>query len=511
MTQVKGTSWWSFEDINNPLHVLKDSHHKRYIISYLAGATAKSLLLEEKYFDRDYLDEFSSFYSRVAIGYPNICRRLHIFGPIEVDENIFIKALSNNDEDGFLQDNYLGFIVLRPIPSAPFGRTVLALYPDRSTETPRINEPARIYHSHIAGVRLSVRGLAWQQQDTGVAACATIGLWTMFHSSALDDNHAIPTTAEITKSAEQFGARAFPSKGMTINQILEAIHRQNFNPVAVSGDVIKENGSAMGFSRERFSVNCMSFIRSGYPVLLLGHNGFGGHAICLVGARENQVDESNDKAICAEDENSVYFYVHDDNYGPNIRCRLDEKNGVACLVAEPPDYVVSGYPERQTFFTPTNLVVATNKDVMVTADDLYLRTEKCALGVYSLLKTILEANKESAIPVIFSARFMLLKDYMDGGLAQVVPASILGMTRLTVHENAIPMSLHVGVARIALRDGSVVCDVVHDTTDSSRNTSVFVSVVYDKVLYNVLHSFDLNTRKILGFSENLVPAFEQND
>lgn len=507
MNRPKGISLWSFDDELNPIRILDDSHQKMYMISYLSGAGVKTILVEENYFDRDYLDEFSSFYSRVAVGYPNVCKRLHIFGPNEIDRESFLEGLGTNDKNGFLQENYLGFIVLRPIPSAPFGRAVLALYYDKTPETPRITEPARTYHVHIAGVKLSIKGLAWQQQDTGVAACATIGLWTMFHSSALDDHHAIPTTAEITKSAEQFGARAFPSKGMTMNQILEAIHRQDFNPVAVSGDINK-NGSVIGFSAKRFSVNCTSFVRSGFPVLLLGHNGAGGHAVCLVGARENQVDETNDEAVCAEDENSVYFYVHDDNYGPNIRFRLDERDGVSYLLAEPPEYVQPGYPDQPTCFFPTHLIVATNKDVRVDADDLYLRAERCAWVVYTILKSILEANKQDPIPVIFSARFMLLREYMDKGLAQVVPQTILGSTRLEIHEKALPMSLHVGVARIALRDGTVVCDIIHDTTDSSRNMSVFVSVVYERVLYDYLNSIEPEPRRLIGLSETLVAAFE---
>ncbi|WP_323750378.1 hypothetical protein [Marinobacter sp.] len=508
MNQAKGISWWDFEDESNPIRILEDTHQKKYIISYLSGAGAKTILVEENYFDRDYLDEFSSFYSRVARGYKNVCKRLHIFGPNKTNIDGFLESLNTNDEESVIQNNYLGFIVLRPIRSAPFGRTVLALYPDKTPETPRITKPARTYHVHIAGLRLSVKGLAWQQQDTGVAACATIGLWTMFHSSALDDHHAIPTTAEITTSAEEFGARAFPSKGMTSNQILEAIHRQDFNPVAVSGDIKDDNGVVLGFSKKRFSVNCLSFVRSGYPVLLLGHNGVGGHAICIVGARENQVDENNEESICAEDDNSFHFYVHDDNYGPNIRFFLQENDGIAYLRADPPEYVGLKYPDKSTCFKPVTLVVASNKDIRINADDLYLKGEQCAQVIFSVLSMIMEANGQQPIPLIFNARFMLLRDYMGEGLAQVVQPAILGRTRLEIHENALPMSLHIGVARIALRDGSVICDIIHDTTDSSRNMSVFVSVIYEKALFDCLNSIDPQARIGIGLSETLVPAFE---
>lgn len=506
MNIPKGISVWSFDDPRNPLFVLEETHQKKYIISYLSGAAASSLIVEENYFDRDYLDEFSSFYSRVAFGYPNICKRIHVFGPDLINRNDLVAALSE-DDSSFIQKNYLGFIVIRPIPSAPFGRTVLSLYHDRQPDTPRITEPARDYFVHLAGIRLKVNGLAWQQQDTGVAACATIGLWTMFHSSAFDDHHSIPTTAEITKSAEQFGARAFPSNGLTADQILEAIHRQNFNPVAVSGDIKSKSGETIGFSSKRFSVNCMSFVRSGYPVLLLGHNGFGAHAICLVGSRENPVDVESDVMLYAEDENCIFFYIHDDNFGPNIRYRLDSSEGLAKLKADPPGYVGSGYPSRETCFIPTALIVATNQDVRINADDLFLRAEICANVIFNSLNQILEANGDNESSVIFNARFMLLRDYMGKGLSQVLQGEILGKTRLSILEDVPPMSLHVGVVRVAFTDGSVIADILHDTTDSSRNMPVFASIIYDQVLFGYLKQLPPEISVKLGLSEIIISAF----
>ncbi len=142
-------------------------------------------------------------------------------------------------------------------------------YPDdeRYKSTPRVVEPAREYRVHLAGILLTVKGLAWQQQDTGVGACATIGLWTMLHSSAFDDHHAIPTTADITREAHNrasLGTRMFPSTGLTLHQICEAVKEQNLAPVISEGD-IQNAGNVIGFSKERFAASCASFIKlAGY-------------------------------------------------------------------------------------------------------------------------------------------------------------------------------------------------------------------------------------------------------
>ncbi len=139
-----------------------------------------------------------------------------------------------------MQDGYLGFVVLRPIPTARLGRTVLAWYPDpHERTTPRVTKPSRAYDCHIAGMTLRVNGIAWQQQDTDVSACATVALWSMLHSSAFDAHHAIPTTADITRYAHRtasLGSRVFPSDGLTVEQAGEAIKESGLEPEIVAGD-----------------------------------------------------------------------------------------------------------------------------------------------------------------------------------------------------------------------------------------------------------------------------------
>jgi hypothetical protein len=253
------------------LEALGNTRQVRYVRRYLMGLNASSILIEPHYFDRDYLAEHSAFYSLSTRGYPNHCLRLHFFAGTPLTRTR-IEAAAGGDVAvrSELANDYLGFIVVRPIVSAPFGRTVLKWWPDGSPSTPRVTRPSRRYSTHILGMELRVDGLAWQQQDQGVGGCATIALWSMLHSSGFDEHHAIPTTVSITQRAHRtasLGSRVFPSPGLTLFQISEAIKESGLEPLPIEGDLNGPIGKRP-FSRDVFAVHVSALIRSGFPVLI---------------------------------------------------------------------------------------------------------------------------------------------------------------------------------------------------------------------------------------------------
>jgi hypothetical protein len=54
----------------------------------------------------------------------------------------------------------------------------------------------------------------------------------------------------------------------------------------------------------------------------------------------------------------------------------------------------------------------------------------------------------------------------------------------------------------------MVRDIIHDTTDSSRNMSIFVTVIYKNAIFDYLVGSDPTDRIKAGLSETLVLAFE---
>jgi hypothetical protein len=191
--------------------------------------------------DRHFVEEISLYYSRCLLPKKNSCARIHIFRSLIGDrllhdpgvlDDILARAAGGewkevNDE---LQDCYLGFVVVRPLPSVPIGRTVLVPPPELAGD-PFFTTVS--YTVHFLGFSIEVKGLAFQQQDRAVGACATTAVWTALQQSLKKEGGRPPTPSEITEAAVRFsvpGGRPLPSSGLVIEQICEALRAFAFAP-----------------------------------------------------------------------------------------------------------------------------------------------------------------------------------------------------------------------------------------------------------------------------------------
>ena len=495
-----------------------------YIRQYLKDLDASFVIEEPRYFDRDFLAEFSAFYSLSVRPRTNTCRRIHVFKQMQ-DESLFLKALSEESFAGSLNDNYLGFIVVRPIQSAPFGRTVLRWY-DQPADGQKLRNtsPSRDYRVHLAGLELEVYGLAWQQQDVGVAACATVAIWSMLHSSALDDNHRIPTTVDITRAAHDklpSGKNPFPSSGLTVEQIGEAIKANHLSPSLLGGDIDLADDLKF-FSRSRFANDCAAFIRSGYPILLFGQlvkptqtkGEF--HAVCVVGFKESAAPIPNreDGDIILDKDGAVeIIYVHDDNLGPNVRFKIFEEpaGGFAKIKPEQPAYssnpvIFDSYDE----FIPQLMIAAVHSELRTNPEDLIKKAKILAEQITNFLFSgdlkkeddpALDSIEEFGIAI--STSFMKLSDFLGAELEQLLSSNpaLLRKIRLALVEDVEPMSLHVGLIRIGVGGGPVL-DFLCDTTDVT--SGVFCHIAYAPLFSSVVDKIakaqhhDFGT-KIIGY------------
>lgn len=492
---------------DDPLFELGTLTQALYLRCYLEDLNAKSVIIEPHYFDRDYLSEFAAFYCTSTAGYPNVCRRTHYFS-IHVDRDTFVRACSGDDACRTqIAENYLGFVVLRPIPGAPLGRSVLRWYPQDADRLPRVVTPSRRYLVHIAGLEWAVEGLAWQQQDAGVGACATVALWSMLHSSAFDDRHVIPTTAEVTQVAHRAGLsgyRIFPNRGLNFAQLLATIRDSGFAPLVIPGDL--KGAGPESFSREHFSASLASLVRSGFPVLITGKyvdsngNALGLHAVCAVGFRQ-AASTVNRGAIGLEDAATEYVYVHDDNLGPAGRFRIIDQTAAVGLRAERPqalhNRIISDDPSAtHPVFTPTAMIAAAHDDVRMSPDELHRKALRVGAWV--------NAAAGQRLGLSLGVRFMRLAKYIGEELEQVLrgrPAG-LGTARLQLWEEVPPMSLHIGVIRIGSGPTPLV-DVLVDTTDSDRNARAFCHVAYHPVvatLISRLIAVEPNAQRVFGKS-----------
>ncbi|MBF0620500.1 MAG: hypothetical protein HQL54_01105 [Magnetococcales bacterium] len=168
-----------------------DSNQARYLRCYLQDLNVNCTIVENDFYDWDYLAQYKEFYSTGANLYSNRCKRIHFFQITEEDIKAFephrprrkileengssikpdelLKALfkealrsdltvsdecykkfglqipdKKNKALNILQEAYRGFIVRRPLHRPYLGRTVLAWCGDRSKRDTSLGQNRRI-------------------------------------------------------------------------------------------------------------------------------------------------------------------------------------------------------------------------------------------------------------------------------------------------------------------------------------------------------------------------------
>lgn len=290
-----------------------------YLARYCALLKAKTVLREAVYIDRHYLDEYGSYYGKMLEPPPHHVQRFHVFDlPLsnaQLSARLERAAASEKGRirvERELSSHYLGFISLRPIPSVPVGRTVLQRLDDG---TRRDIWATTRHHVHLANLTLDVDGLAFQQQDLAVGACATAAVWGALSRVARHEGMRAPTPAEVSEAATRHfvpAGRTFPAvAGLTIPQLCEAIRAFGFAP-----DVFRAEKKA-----PEFAVALHTYLLSGIPVVLTLRSPAGeGHAVIAAGFQMGA--RSNPALLATLPVRSSYIsklYIHDDRLGPYAR------------------------------------------------------------------------------------------------------------------------------------------------------------------------------------------------
>jgi hypothetical protein len=169
-----------------------------------------------------------------------------------------------------------------------------------------------------------VESLAFQEQDSVVAACATSALWSAFHKTGLNFQHSVPTPVEITRSATEFEpaqTRSLPNvDGRTGTQMARAIKNVGLEPYLESSTdsyILRSTASA--------------YLHAGIPVVLglmlldlsdpKKPTPIGRHAVTLVGfGSGHSVPEPAPNSQFLNSATMIdKFYAHDDQVGPFCR------------------------------------------------------------------------------------------------------------------------------------------------------------------------------------------------
>ena len=287
-----------------------------YLYEYLEAIKAKTCLHEPDYIDKDYLIDYSKFYSRSFEKFDKTTDRYHFFSS-SFSQIKFKRALENNDADFFrvLQGSYLGFVVLKPVTDIHkhklIGKAVLATYPETDGKDTRCfltNE----HNVSLYGIPLKVKTLPFQQKDNAVGVCATVTCWSAQFPLMHMFGTPVLSPVEVTERAVMCpseDSRNFPSDdGLTLSQL-----KYYFNSINLETEFINPRflGSSPPNRNDDIIADAVrAYVNLGLPIVatlnLKGTNEY--HAVLITGYRHihGKVKE---------------IYVHDDNIGPYHRIK----------------------------------------------------------------------------------------------------------------------------------------------------------------------------------------------
>ena len=296
----------------------------RYLDSYLADLKATSVLIETKYVDRHFLDDYAEHYARTFSPPPPHCERWHFFagttaGTLATRLRRGLRSCkARKQQTELLQQHYLGYVCRRPIPDATLGRTVLRTYDIAGGR--RNYSVVRDYRVNLAGFELVVQGLAFQQQDGGAAVCASTALWSAFQQVARLTGARTPTPIAVTRAS---GSPFPPSHGLGLDEMASAISAFGFG----ADEFARVENSGL------FRAQLLSFLRSELPVVVFLAGKVNsetsrierlGHAVTVTGyasPTSETIDLAGQK-IRLRGAGADVVYVHDDNLGSHAHYEL---------------------------------------------------------------------------------------------------------------------------------------------------------------------------------------------
>jgi hypothetical protein len=425
------TAWWSLNDdparvvdLRQPesLNYLLDHYGERRqevlaeVLGQAYAAGAQTAVVEFRYIDADYRDEHSRFYSTTFRRYPSVVHRVHFFAQALADQ------VTDPDEAlEFSGLDYLGYMVMRPVPGAPVGRVMLvrpAEFRDSITcwGTDRVN---------LFGEFLTISGTPFLAQDAQLMRCAHAALWVVarHHNLRWGAPKFLPRDIVDAIPKESAAGRAVPSPGLTVSQMSAAASKLGLPPLVYDLDHLP--------GRETLQRIACRYLNSGLPVIVAG----GGHAFVLVGYR---------RILEGTRDERIEFFRQDDEAGPYQ------------LV---PDFAFDTYAPWKYFIVPLP------PKLYIAGEEAELLGEAWLRGALAREGTLLDPARSYS----FRTTAMLSNDFKAELLSRGVPRKQAAVLRRT------PMPRWIWVVELIDRDlrregePSVLGETVIDATDHARD------------------------------------------
>ncbi len=376
---------------NTEFQVVHTKIQLNYLHHYLTHkeVNTKSVVVEHEYIEKSYLEDYADYFVRCFNDYGKKSTRIHFFscefselefsnllagGKENQSEPFSFKKkskerLSPNSKTRFflnrtrassnnkklstlldsLQENYIGYIVIRPIP-----RTFIASGAIRPYKYILNDETKNVLLKNIQvnlfGIELKVDALPFQEQDRVVSACATSSLWTYLNAPIfnLKDIPSPSTISKMAFSLPEASKLDFHTSGLDPYSMSSIFRSLGLSPIEIGKDVMSFEEA----DKDCALTNRRNFIRH-LKEIVYSYNSFklpiimglevyeresddgpfiykGSHAVTIVGYSLNRSKftklESEIDDIDLKSDDINYFYIHDDQLGPYARTEITNDN-----------------------------------------------------------------------------------------------------------------------------------------------------------------------------------------
>ncbi|WP_168073918.1 hypothetical protein [Caulobacter sp. SSI4214] len=313
--------WSKLKDLIDPT---EDVAVLQSLLATFENIGAKGFLLEEAYIDRDFSAAYSAFYASVFYPYLKYCRRLHFFTSdmTALAELTSAEAVARDLEER--NEQYLGFIVLRPVKHAPVGIAVASTRA-MSFEPSWQIELRASYVVHVLGAELKVEGFPLTQQDTRVGACAQAVIWMAgrhFHKRHGGPWFSMPEINEAAlKPTDGVISRSLPagSEFLTPDNIVRALRAMDRHPVVYAAS--QDEARNLVWVRPVHQI-LSRYLDSGIPVIVgLRPRAAAavGHAVVATGRVVQATPPEDLPQDPTSAEMTTHVLVHDDQRGVHQR------------------------------------------------------------------------------------------------------------------------------------------------------------------------------------------------
>lgn len=375
-----------------------------YLTSYLKSdhMKASTMVVEDEYTDRHYLEDYTAYYARCFNEYPRFSTRVHFFSN-KFGEEDFLDALSQNKDPFFqkLKNGYLGYLVIKPIPNAFMGGVYVKPYKGIiDDEAYRLIHKS--HHVSLAGIDLQLETVGFTEQDEVVSACATSAIWSYLNAYGLLATEQLPSPSAITQAATNLdvdGGRIFPAEGLTDIQILRSI--KHFGLETISAEIEEEDG----YNSQLLKEYIYAYSTNDIPVLIAGdvyqwdntietYRKADQHLICSLGFHlSKSVGHCSPNLVASRIDK---YYVHDDRVGPYARLKDEQTftvkgpDDVSRIYRGLEQIIISNENSKRgeivskEYFVPIEIYIGVYHKIRVP----YLTVKKLCLGLFAYAKTL---------------------------------------------------------------------------------------------------------------------------